>query len=54
MTCEQLWEQKGKPKSQREQEAIQMLRNDPQMASAFLNSVGRANREQDVSVRMIP
>ncbi len=27
--CEQLWEQKGKPKTAQEQEIIQMLRGDP-------------------------
>src|SRR5260370_27594778 len=42
-TCEQLWEeraQKGKaPKLQMEQEALQMLHNDPQMRAAFINKV---------------
>ena len=28
-SCEQLWQQRGQPKSQREQEAVQALRNDP-------------------------
>ena len=34
-TCEQLWEQRGKPKSQEEQNLIQLLRGDPQMRTAF-------------------
>ena len=38
-SCEQLWEKKGQPKSPREQEAIQMLRSNPQMAAAFINQV---------------
>jgi hypothetical protein len=38
-TCEQLWEQRGKPKPPREQEVIQMLRDDPQMRREFLNKI---------------
>lgn len=38
-SCEQLWQQRGQPKSPREQEAIQALRNDPQMRAAFINRV---------------
>lgn len=38
-TCEQLWQRKGEPKSEREQEAIQLLRGDPQMRQAFIDRV---------------
>jgi len=38
-SCEQLWQQRGQPKSPREQEAIQALRNDPQMRAAFIDRV---------------
>ena len=38
-TCEQLWQKKGQPPSQRAQEAIQLMRNDPQMRAAFINRV---------------
>ena len=38
-TCEQLWQQKAEPKSQREQEAIQFLRSDPTARTAFINKV---------------
>ncbi len=38
-SCEQLWQQRGQPKSQREQEAVNMLRDDPQMRAAFINRV---------------
>jgi hypothetical protein len=34
-----LWQQRGQPKSPREQEAIQALRNDPQMRAAFIDRV---------------
>jgi len=38
-TCEQLWEQRGKPKSQQEQELIQLLRGDSQMRTTFINKI---------------
>ena len=38
-TCEQLWEQRGKPKSQQEQELIQLLRGDPQVRATFINKI---------------
>src|SRR5690349_1824233 len=38
-TCEQLWEAKAAPKSEREKEAIQFLRNDPQARTAFINII---------------
>jgi hypothetical protein len=30
-SCEQLWKQKSQPKSPQEQEALQLLRSDPQV-----------------------
>jgi len=38
-TCEQLWEARGKPKSQEEQNIVQILRGDPQMRTVFLDEV---------------
>jgi hypothetical protein len=38
-TCEQMWQDKGKPKPPMEQELIQNLRQDPQMRTYFLNKV---------------
>ena len=38
-TCEQLWEARGEPKSQEEQNIIQILRGDPQMRQVFLDEV---------------
>jgi hypothetical protein len=37
--CQQLWQQKGQPKSPEEQKAVQFLRNDPQARTAFINKV---------------
>ena len=40
-TCEQLWQKKTEkaPPSEMEQKAIQALKNDPQMRTAFINKV---------------
>ena len=38
-SCEQLFMQKGQPQSAQEQEAIQILRGDPQMQQVFFNKV---------------
>jgi len=38
-TCEQLWEQRGKPKSPQEQEIVQILRADAQLRTEFINKV---------------
>ena len=54
VTCQQLWQQKGKPKSAKEQEFIQVLRNDPQMRSAFLNKVAAPIANKMFECGMIP
>jgi hypothetical protein len=38
-SCEELWRKKYEPKPEREQQAIQMLREDPQIRAAFINKV---------------
>lgn len=38
-SCEQLWQKRGAPQSPREQEAVQALRNDPQMRAVFIDKV---------------
>ncbi len=38
-SCEQLWQQRQQPRSQRQQEAIQLLHDDPQLQAAFINKV---------------
>ncbi len=53
-TCEQLWEQKGKPKTQEEQDVIQFLRNDPQMRTVFLNKVAAPVANKMFECGMIP
>jgi hypothetical protein len=57
-TCEQLWEeraQKGKaPKPQMEQQALDMLKSDPQMRSAFINKVAAPIANKMFECGMIP
>jgi hypothetical protein len=53
-TCEQLWQEKGKPKGEREKEAVQLLRNDPQMRSAFINKVAAPIANKMFECGMIP
>ena len=38
-SCEQLWQRKGQPKSDREKEFIQLLKSDPQARTYFINQV---------------
>ena len=53
-TCEQLWQQKGQPKSPEEQRAVQFLQNDPQARRAFLNKVAGPIANKMFSCGMIP
>src|SRR5271167_3728470 len=55
-SCEQLWQQKAKkkPPTQQEQEAMQLLRNDPQMRAAFVNIVAAPIVNKMIECGMIP
>lgn len=53
-TCEQLWEQRGKPKSAQEQEVIQLLRTDPTMRTAFINKIAAPVANKMFECGMIP
>ena len=55
-SCEQLWQQKAqkKPPTQQEQEAMQMLRNDPKMRAAFVNIVASPVVNKMIECGMIP
>ena len=53
-TCEQLWQQKAQPKPAMEQELVQMLRNDPQMRTEFLNKVAAPMANKMFECGMIP
>jgi hypothetical protein len=53
-TCEQLWEQRGKPKSAQEQELITMLRGDAQMRTAFISKIAAPVANKMFECGMIP
>lgn len=53
-SCQQLWEKRGQPKSQREQRAVEMLRGDPQMRAAFINRVAGPIANKMFECGMIP
>lgn len=55
-SCEQLWEKKMNktPPTQQEKEAIQLLRNDPQMRAAFINKVAAPIANKLFECGMIP
>ena len=55
-TCEQLWQEKAKktPPSQQEQNAIQMLKSNPQVRTAFLTKVAAPIVNKMFECGMIP
>ena len=53
-TCEQIWQDRGKPKPEMEQRAIQMLRSDPQMRQTFINKVAAPIANKLFECGMIP
>jgi hypothetical protein len=53
-TCEQLWQQRGTPKSAQEQELITLLRGDVQMRTAFINKIAAPVANKMFECGMIP
>jgi hypothetical protein len=53
-SCEQLWQDRGQPKSQREQEAVNFLRSDPQMRAMFIDKVAAPVANKLLECGMIP
>jgi hypothetical protein len=53
-SCEQLWQKKGQPKSPEEQRVIGLLKNDPQMRTAFINQVAAPIANKMFECGMIP
>ena len=53
-TCEQLWEQRGKPKSAQEQEMIQLLRGDAQLRAEFINRIAAPVANKMFECGMVP
>ena len=52
-TCEQLWQRKGK-KTDEEKNLIQLLRDDPQMRTAFINKVAAPIANKMFECGMLP
>jgi len=52
--CEQLWKQKMEPKTAQQQEFVQVLRNNPQMRTEFINKVSPAIVNKMFECGMIP
>lgn len=53
-SCEQLWQERGQPRGQREQEAVNFLRNDPQMRRMFIDRVAAPVANKMFECGMIP
>ena len=53
-TCEQMWEQKGKPKTAHDQEIITFLRGDAQMRTEFINRIAGPVANKMFECGMIP
>jgi hypothetical protein len=53
-SCQDLWQKKGKEKSEQEKKAIQLLRSDPQMRQAFINKVAPPIANKMFECGMIP
>ena len=53
-TCEQLWEERGKPKPPDVQQVVQMLRGDAQMRTIFINKIAAPVANKMFECGMIP
>ena len=55
-SCEQLWEKKSQktPPTQQEQNAIAMLKSDPQMRAAFIDKIAAPIANKMFDCGMIP
>ncbi len=55
-TCEQLWQERAQKKTptQQEQNAIQLLKGDPQMRAAFINKIAAPIANKMFECGMIP
>jgi hypothetical protein len=53
-SCQQLWAQKGQPKSAEQQRAVNFLRNDPQARQAFFDKVAGPIVNKMFECGMIP
>jgi hypothetical protein len=53
-SCEQLWEQKAKPGSDEEKNLIQLLKDDPQMRTKFIDKIAAPVVNKMFACGMVP
>jgi hypothetical protein len=53
-SCEQLWKQKSEPKTPQEQKAVELLRNNPEIRTEFLNKVAAPIANKMFECDLIP
>ncbi len=53
-TCEQLWQLKEKPKTDEEKNLIEILKDDPQMRTAFIDKIAGPVVNKMFQCGMIP
>jgi len=53
-TCEQVWQDKEKPKGDMEQNLIQMLRENPQMRQVFIDKVAATVANKMFECGLVP
>jgi hypothetical protein len=53
-TCEQLWQKKGQPKGERQQEFIRLMHEDAQARQYFINKVAAPIANKMFECAMIP
>jgi hypothetical protein len=53
-SCEQLWQKKTEPKTPKEKEAIELLRNNPEIRTEFLNRVAAPIANKMFECGLIP
>ena len=53
-SCEQLWQNRGKPQSAEEQKVLDFLKSDPQRRQAFFNQIAGPVMNKMFECGMIP
>ena len=53
-SCDQLWKQKSEPKTPQEQKAVELLRNNPEIRTEFLNKVAAPIANKMFECGLIP
>ena len=53
-SCQDLWQKKGKAKSAQEKQAVQLLRQNPQMRQAFIDKVAPPIANKMFECGMLP